>query len=143
LLKKRAIVDYYKIQNDNLTANLIDNTYVSQKQESSVAVNTFLWRKPTRNNLNFYHFGERIVVTERNYYWRSSTSTIMVQHATQIVKVIKITKESFLTVRQVFSTEKFTWKKNPKKRIPKNNNILLSDKATINAKPQLEILRMT
>jgi Fe-S cluster assembly protein SufD len=30
--QKRAIVDYYKIQNDNLTANLIDNTYVSQKQ---------------------------------------------------------------------------------------------------------------
>jgi Fe-S cluster assembly protein SufD len=29
------------------------------------------------------------------------------------------------------------------KRIQKNNNILLSDKATINAKPQLEILRMT
>ena len=31
--QKRAIVDYYKIQNDNLTANLIDNTYISQKQE--------------------------------------------------------------------------------------------------------------
>jgi hypothetical protein len=29
-LLKKAIVDYYKIQNDNLTANLIDNTYVSQ-----------------------------------------------------------------------------------------------------------------
>jgi Fe-S cluster assembly protein SufD len=41
LLKNDAIVDFYKIQNDNLTANLIDNTYVSQKQESSVAVNTF------------------------------------------------------------------------------------------------------
>jgi Fe-S cluster assembly protein SufD len=29
---------FYKVQNDNLTANLIDNTYVSQ-QEESVAVN--------------------------------------------------------------------------------------------------------
>jgi hypothetical protein len=59
----------------------------------------------------------------------------------QIVKVIKITKESFLTVRQVFSTGKLREKRGPKnKRIQKNNNnILLSDKATINAKPQLEI----
>jgi Fe-S cluster assembly protein SufD len=38
--EKRAMVDFYKVQNDNLTANLIDNTYVSQ-QEESVAVNTF------------------------------------------------------------------------------------------------------
>jgi Fe-S cluster assembly protein SufD len=51
--QKRAIVDYYKIQNDNLTANLIDNTYVSQK-ESSVAVNTFLWRKPNQKQLEFW-----------------------------------------------------------------------------------------
>jgi Fe-S cluster assembly protein SufD len=34
------MVDFYKVQNDNLTANLIDNTYVSQQEESSVAVNT-------------------------------------------------------------------------------------------------------
>jgi Fe-S cluster assembly protein SufD len=39
--QKHAIVDYYKIQNDNLDANLIDNTYVSQKQESHVSVHTF------------------------------------------------------------------------------------------------------
>jgi Fe-S cluster assembly protein SufD len=33
------MVDFTKL-NDNLTANLIDNTYVSQQEESSVAVNT-------------------------------------------------------------------------------------------------------
>ncbi|PKP18034.1 MAG: Fe-S cluster assembly protein SufD, partial [Bacteroidetes bacterium HGW-Bacteroidetes-23] len=59
--QKRAIVDYYKIQNDEQTANLIDNTYISQKQESRVAVHTFSFGgNITRNNLNFYHFGERI-----------------------------------------------------------------------------------
>ncbi len=31
---KRAIVDYYKIQNDKQSASLIDNTYINQKQES-------------------------------------------------------------------------------------------------------------
>jgi Fe-S cluster assembly protein SufD len=30
-LLKNVPLDFYKIQNDNLTANLIDNTYVSQK----------------------------------------------------------------------------------------------------------------
>jgi Fe-S cluster assembly protein SufD len=68
LLKKRAIVDYYKIQNDNLTANLIDNTYVSQKQESSVAVNTFLWRKPNQKQLEFLPFWR-----EKNSYLNGIT----------------------------------------------------------------------
>src|SRR5690606_5437187 len=38
---KRAIVDYYKIQNDNLNASLIDNTFINQRQESIVSVHTF------------------------------------------------------------------------------------------------------
>ena len=62
--QKRAIIDYYKIQNDNLEANLIDNTYVSQQKESNVAVHTFSFGgNLTRNNLNFYHFGERLTST--------------------------------------------------------------------------------
>jgi len=38
---KRAIVDYYKIQNDKENASLIDNTFVNQKQESIAKVHTF------------------------------------------------------------------------------------------------------
>ena len=38
---KRAIVDYYKLQNDNLSASLIDNTFVQQKDSSIATVNTF------------------------------------------------------------------------------------------------------
>ena len=60
--QKRAIVDYYKVQNDLQSADLIDNTYISQKKESFVSVHTFSFGgNITRNNLNFYHFGERIV----------------------------------------------------------------------------------
>jgi Fe-S cluster assembly protein SufD len=43
----------------------------------------------------------------------------------------------------VFSGKIYVEKGPKKTSIQKNNNILLSDKATINAKPQLEILRMT
>src|SRR5690606_29733415 len=59
--QKRAIVDYYKLQNDKLSANLVDNTFIEQKQESRVSVHTFSFGgNITRNNLNFYQKGERI-----------------------------------------------------------------------------------
>ena len=38
---KRAMVDYYKIQNDHANASLIDNTYVEQQGESNCSVHTF------------------------------------------------------------------------------------------------------
>src|SRR6056297_1216529 len=38
---KDAIVDYYKVQNDESTASLVDNTYISQKDNSVVRVHTF------------------------------------------------------------------------------------------------------
>ena len=58
--EKRAYVDYYKIQNDNEHASLVDNTSVSQQQESICRVHTFSFGgKLTRNNLNFYQKGER------------------------------------------------------------------------------------
>ena len=47
-----------------LEANLIDNTYISQKQESHASVHTFSFGgNLTRNNLNFYHYGERLTST--------------------------------------------------------------------------------
>jgi hypothetical protein len=48
----------------------------------------------------------------------------LVQHA-QIVKVTKITKESFLTVRPVFSTEDFREKRGTKnQRIQKQQHLI-------------------
>jgi Fe-S cluster assembly protein SufD len=91
---------------------LIDNTYVSQKQESSVAVNTFLWRKPDQKQLEFLPFWRKnSKLLERNYnYWEKQhvDHYTLVQHATPNCESHQDYKESFLTVRQVFSTEKFT-----------------------------------
>jgi Fe-S cluster assembly protein SufD len=74
LLKKRAIVDYYKIQNDNLTANLIDNTYVSQKTRKQRCSEYFSWRKPNQKQLEFLPFWRKnSKLLERNYnYWREA-----------------------------------------------------------------------
>ncbi|RTY88223.1 Fe-S cluster assembly protein SufD [Flavobacterium sp. RSP15] len=144
--QKRAIVDYYKIQNDTLEANLIDNTYVSQKQESSVSVNTFCFGgNLTRNNLNFYHFGEHIVsylngitiIGEKQHVDHYT----LVQHSTpnceshQDYKGIYSDRSTGVFNGKIF-VEREAQKTNA---FQKSNNILLSDKATINAKPQLEI----
>jgi len=144
--QKRAIVDYYKIQNDNLEANLIDNTYVSQKQESHVSVHTFSFGgNLTRNNLNFYHFGERLTSTLNGITIIGDKQHVdhytLVHHATPNC-------ESFQDYKGIYSdrstgvfngkvyVEREAQKTNA---FQKSNNILLSDKATINAKPQLEI----
>ena len=59
-VSKRAIVDYYKIQNDQKSASLIDNTYIQQQQQSIASVNTFSFGgNLTRNNLEFYQEGEQ------------------------------------------------------------------------------------
>jgi Fe-S cluster assembly protein SufD len=144
--QKRAIVDYYKIQNDVLTANLIDNTYIAQKQESRVAVHTFSFGgNITRNNLNFYHQGERIDSTLKGITIIGDKQHVdhytLVQHATPNCE----SHQNYKTILSDNATGVFNGKIFVEKEAQKtnafqqNNNILLSDKATINAKPQLEI----
>ena len=144
--QKRAIVDYYKIQNDNLEANLIDNTYVSQKLESTVSVNTFSFGgNLTRNNLNFYHFGERIVSNLNGITIIGDKQHVdhytLVQHSQPNCESHQDYKGIFSDRSiGVFNGKIFVEKEAQKTNaFQKSNNILLSDKATINAKPQLEI----
>jgi Fe-S cluster assembly protein SufD len=144
--QKRAIVDYYKVQNDVQTANLIDNTYIAQKQESRVAVHTFSFGgNVTRNNLNFYHQGERIDSTLKGITIIGDKQHVdhhtLVQHATPNCE----SHQNYKTILDGNSTGVFNGKIYVEKEAQKtnafqqNNNILLGDKATINAKPQLEI----
>ena len=144
--QKRAIVDYYKIQNDNLEANLIDNTYVSQKLESTVSVNTFSFGgNLTRNNLNFYHFGERIVSNLNGITIIGDKQHVdhytLVQHSQPNCESHQDYKGIFSDRSiGVFNGKIFVEKEAQKTNaFQKSKNILLSDKATINAKPQLEI----
>ncbi|NMH28454.1 Fe-S cluster assembly protein SufD [Flavobacterium silvaticum] len=144
--KKRAIVDFYKIQNDNDEASLVDNTYISQKEMSTVKVHTFSFGgNITRNNLNFYHKGEHIDSTLKGITILDGKQHVdhhtLVQHATPNC-------ESHQNYKGIFSdksTGVFNGKIYVEKEAQKtdafqqNNNILIGDKATINAKPQLEI----
>lgn len=143
---KRAIVDYYKLQNDVQTANLIDNTFIVQKQESRVSVHTFSFGgNVTRNNLNFYQRGERIDSTLKGITIIGDKQHV--DHFT-LVNHEQPNCESHQNYKGIFddrSTGVFNGKIYVDKIAQKtdafqqNNNILLTDKATLNTKPQLEI----
>lgn len=143
---KRAIVDYYKIQNDNQNASLIDNTFIEQQTQSTVSVHTFAFGgNLTRNNLNFYQKGEYV-----NSILNGVTIIEGKQHVDHNTSVhhTEPNCESHQDYKGIFdenATGVFNGKIIVAKEAQKtnafqsNNNILLSDKATINSKPQLEI----
>jgi Fe-S cluster assembly protein SufD len=143
---KNAIVDYYKIQNDNSHASLIDNTFIDQKSDSHCLVHTFSFGgKLTRNNLNFYQNGEHIDSTMKGITIIGDKQHV--DHNT-LVHHIEPNCESHQDYKGIFgdnATGVFNGKVVVEKEAQKtnafqaNNNILISDKATINTKPQLEI----
>ncbi|WP_298365206.1 Fe-S cluster assembly protein SufD [uncultured Lutibacter sp.] len=143
---KRAIVDFYKIQDDTKNSSLIDSTFVSQKQQSVASVHTYSFGgKIIRNNLEFYHEGEHIT---------SNLNGISILNEKQHVDNHTLVNhkypncESHELYKGIYddkSTGVFNGKVMVQQEAQKtnafqqNNNILISDGATINAKPQLEI----
>ncbi len=141
-----AIVDYYKIQNDVSTASLIDNTYINQKGDSIVNVHTFSFGgKLIRNNLNFYQNGEHVNSTMKGVTIIGEKQHV--DHHT-LVHHIEPNCESHQDYKGIYGenatgvfngkiiVDRLAQKTNA---FQQNNNILVSDKATINTKPQLEI----
>lgn len=144
--EKRAYVDYYKIQNDEATASLIDNTYISQQRETVCNVHTFAFGgNLVRNNLNFYQKGERcdstlkgITILEGNQHVDHNT---LVHHIAPNCESHQDYKGLFAESSTGVFNGKIIVEKDAQKTdaFQQNNNILIDDKATINAKPQLEI----
>ncbi len=143
---KRAVVDYYKVQNDAQSASLIDNTYISQERESNASVHTFSFGgNITRNNLNFYQKGEHIdsilngvtIIGNNQHVDHYS----LVHHAEPNCESHQDYKGIFADKSTgVFNGKIIVDKKAQKTNaFQQNNNILIDDKASINTKPQLEI----
>ena len=143
---KRAIVDYYKIQNDNENASLIDNTFIKQRQESIASVHTFSFGgNLTRNNLNFFQNGERIDSTLKGITIIGNKQHV--DHST-LVHHMEPNCESHQDYKGIYGDSAngvFNGKVIVNKEAQKtnayqaNNNIIISDKASVNTKPQLEI----
>ena len=143
---KDATVDYYKIQNDHKSASLIDNTYIEQQSKSICSVHTFSFGgNITRNNLNFYQKGEYIDSILKGITINEGKQHV--DHHT-LVHHIEPNCESHQDYKGIYderSTGVFNGKVIVNKEAQKtnayqqNNNVLISDRSTINAKPQLEI----
>ncbi len=144
--EKRAHIDYYKIQNDVETSSLIDNTYVSQQRESICHVHTFSFGgKLVRNNLNFYQKGERCDSTLKGITILGSKQHVdhntLVHHMSPNCESHQDYKGLFADSSTGIFNGKILVDRDAQKidAFQQNNNILIDDKATINAKPQLEI----
>lgn len=145
-LDKDALLDYYKVQNDRQNASLIDNTFISQKQQSNASVHTFcLGGNILRNNLNFYHHGKYIESTLKGLTIlngkQHADHYTLVNHAQencqshQDYKYILMESSSGVFNGKIM-VESIAQKTNAYQQ---NDTILLSEKASMNTKPQLEI----
>ncbi|MCB9202746.1 MAG: Fe-S cluster assembly protein SufD [Flavobacteriales bacterium] len=145
-LGQNSIVDYYKIQNDSLNTNLIDTTSITQKRDSVAKVHTFSFGgKFTRNNLNFYQKGENTNSILKGITLISNNQLVdhhtLVDHFVPNCESHELYKGIFDGNSQGVFNGKIIVDKEAQKTnaFQQNNNLLLSDDASINTKPQLEI----
>lgn len=143
---KRAIVDYYKIQNDTSNSSLFDHTFISQKRQSIASVNTYSFGgKLIRNNLEFQHEGEHITSNLNGISILNNKQHVdnhtLVNHkypnceSHELYKGIYADKSTGVFNGKIL-VQQAAQKTNA---FQQNNNILVDNGATINAKPQLEI----
>ncbi len=143
---KNAHLDYYKIQNDISNASLIDNTFTEQHDHSVASVHTFSFGgEITRNNLNFKQKGQGIDSILNGVTILEGKTHV--DHNT-LVEHTEPNCESHQDYKGIFDdksvgvfngkiiVDQIAQKTNA---FQSNNNVLLSDKATVNSKPQLEI----
>lgn len=141
-----AKADWHKLQNDSKYSYLVDHTFAKQHTDSTATVNTFSFGgKITRNNLDFIQDGQNI-----NSFMNGITiigGDQLVDHHTA-VHHNQPHCESYQNYKGIFKdrahgvfngkvfVDKIAQKTNAYQQ---NNNVLLSEGASIDTKPQLEI----
>ncbi|MDL1913816.1 MAG: Fe-S cluster assembly protein SufD [Bergeyella sp.] len=144
--EKNAKSQWHKLQNDNSASYLVDHTFVSQESGSASTVNTFSFgSKIVRNNLDFIHEGEHV------HSYMNGVTLIggeqLVDHHTAVHHNFPDCEsyQNYKGIYKDFSHGIFNGKVFVNKAAQKtnayqqNNNILLSEGAVIDTKPQLEI----
>lgn len=143
---KDAQVKLYKIQANTETSSLVDGTYILQEGNTESSVHTFSFGgKITRNNLEFYQHGSHsnsilkgITILEDKEHVDHHTLVHHTQpdcESHQDYKGIYADRSTGIFNGKIF-VDKIAQKLNAYQQ---NNNIVVDDRATINAKPQLEI----
>ncbi|QNR22730.1 Fe-S cluster assembly protein SufD [Croceimicrobium hydrocarbonivorans] len=139
-------LNYYKIQNDAKTASLIDSTAVRQYRGSNVTMGTYSFgNKFIRNNLNFFleeehtesHMDGITVIDEGQTVDHHTLADHKVPNCYSDELYKGIYDEN---AHGVFNGKVMVHPHAQKTNaFQQNNNILLTDKASIDTKPQLEI----
>ena len=143
---KDAHYKHYKIQNDNDKAALVDNTWVQQETQSVATVDTFSFGgKFIRNNLSFMLKGEHcesnMDAITINGEGQLTDHHTFVDHAIPNCNSNQLYKAIYDgNAKGVFNGKIMVQCDAQKTNaFQQNNNVLLSDRATIETKPQLEI----
>lgn len=146
VVEANAVVDHYKIQDENEFGNLVSTTQSIQKKQSNFTTHTFILSGSlVRNNLNMVLDDEFIESHLNGLYLTNGNQVVdnhtLVDHrkpncnSNELYKGI-IEDKSSATFNGKIYVRKDAQKTNA---FQSNKNILLSDDGTINTKPQLEI----
>ncbi len=145
-INENAIVDHYKIQDENELGYLVNTTQVIQKKQSVFSTYTFtLSGSLVRNNLTLVLDGEHIESHLNGLYLTAGNQVVDNHTVVDHRKPNCNSNELYKGVIDGKSTATFNGKIFVRKDAQKTNafqsnkNILLSEAGTINTKPQLEI----
>nr|MBA2407955.1 Fe-S cluster assembly protein SufD [Chitinophagales bacterium] len=146
ILERDAIVEYYKIQNDSAHTNQVSTTHFRQVGKSTIhAVTISLNGGIVRNNLNIAMEAEYSEAHLYGLYFLNGQSHIDNHTIVDNVTPNCLSNELYKGIIDDYATAVFNGKIFVQPQAQKTNafqsnkNILLSDAATVNTKPQLEI----
>jgi Fe-S cluster assembly protein SufD len=137
---------HFKVQNDRDTTTLVDSTFVKQGTSSSALVDTFSFGgELTRNNLHFEFAGEHAEAHMDAITLLKGSSVVdhhtFVDHAVPNCQSNQLYKGIYDEKSKGVFNGKVMVRKDAQKTnaFQQNNNLLLTDLAAIDTKPQLEI----
>jgi Fe-S cluster assembly protein SufD len=146
IVEKDARVEYYKIQNDGEHANQVSTTHILQTGKSHVhTVTISLNGGLVRNNLNVVMEAEYCEAHLYGLYFQKGQSHIDNHTVVDNVKPNCYSNELYKGIIDDRATGVFNGKIFVQPQAQKTNayqsnrNVLLSDTASVNSKPQLEI----
>ncbi|HVK97840.1 MAG TPA: Fe-S cluster assembly protein SufD, partial [Flavisolibacter sp.] len=146
VVEQDAIVDYYKIQNDAAHTNQVSTTHFRQLGKSVVnSVTISLNGGIVRNNLNIAMEAEHAEANMYGLYFLRGQTHVDNHTIVDNVKPHLLSNELYKGIIDDGATAVFNGKIYVQPDAQKinafqsNKNILLSENATINTKPQLEI----
>lgn len=146
VVEQNAVVDYYKIQNDAAHANQVSTTHFRQVGKSVInAVTISLNGGMVRNNLNVALEAANGEAHFYGLYFLKGNTHVDNHTVVDNIQPNCLSNELYKGViddnaTAVFNGKIFVESKAQKTNaFQSNKNILLSDNATVNTKPQLEI----